>query len=427
MVTSQSSRAAATACDHRAVEPRGVGDDVVGRERTHDDVLAGLVRPTLEHGRRQPDRRHRVARRRLGQHRVGPERRQLRADRLLVRTTGHDQEPVLHQRRQPVVGLLQQGAALAGEVVEELGRRRSRQRPESGAGTSGRNHRPERVDRAAHHVIPPSVRCRRPGNPRRRPGGGSPPRYARAPPILGTVLTFAAVLADRLRREPGRPLVTFYDDATGERVELSVTTYANWVAKAGSLLVDELGLERGDTLRIDLPPHWLTPVFLGAAWSAGPRGDRRRRPGRGRVRPRGARPLGGRRGRARRTRLLAAAARRPVRRAAAAGRARRGRRDLVAARRVHAVGPADGRRSRGRPGRLAARPSDSCGKRPPPGLSSPTVAASSVAASPASPPELATFVEPLAKGGSLVLVTRAGPERLEAIAAAEHTTARFPA
>ena len=50
-----------------------------------------------------------------------------------------------------------------------------------------------------------------------------------------------------------------------------------------------------------------------------------------------------------------------------------------------------------------------------------------VAASPASPPELATFVEPLAKGGSLVLVTRAGPERLEAIAAAEHTTARFPA
>ena len=83
------------------------------------------------------------------------------------------------------------------------------------------------------------------------------------------MLTFAAVLADRLRRDPGRPLVTFYDDESGERVELSVTTYANWVAKAGSLLVDELDLERGDRLRIDLPPHWLTPVFLGAAWSAG--------------------------------------------------------------------------------------------------------------------------------------------------------------
>jgi uncharacterized protein (TIGR03089 family) len=52
------------------------------------------------------------------------------------------------------------------------------------------------------------------------------------------VTVFAAVLADLLRRDPGRPLVTFYDDATGERVELSVATYANWVAKTSSLLVE---------------------------------------------------------------------------------------------------------------------------------------------------------------------------------------------
>ncbi len=81
--------------------------------------------------------------------------------------------------------------------------------------------------------------------------------------------TFADVLTDLLRREAGRPLVTFYDEASGERVELSVTTYANWVAKTASLLVDELDLERGATLRIDLPPHWLGPVLLGAAWTAG--------------------------------------------------------------------------------------------------------------------------------------------------------------
>lgn len=81
--------------------------------------------------------------------------------------------------------------------------------------------------------------------------------------------TFADTLAQRLRDDPGQPLVTFYDHATDERVELSVATYANWVAKAGSLLVDELDLERGETLRIDLPPHWLGTVFLGAAWSAG--------------------------------------------------------------------------------------------------------------------------------------------------------------
>lgn len=81
--------------------------------------------------------------------------------------------------------------------------------------------------------------------------------------------TFAEVLSAQLRRDPGRPLVTFYDHATDERVELSVTTYANWVAKAAGLLVEECDLERGATLRVDLPPHWLAPVFLGAAWTVG--------------------------------------------------------------------------------------------------------------------------------------------------------------
>ncbi|GAA1924562.1 TIGR03089 family protein [Nocardioides hwasunensis] len=81
--------------------------------------------------------------------------------------------------------------------------------------------------------------------------------------------TFAEVLAAQLRRDPGRPLITFYDHATDERVELSVTTYANWVAKASGLLTDVADLERGMSLRLDLPPHWLSPVFLGAAWTVG--------------------------------------------------------------------------------------------------------------------------------------------------------------
>ena len=81
--------------------------------------------------------------------------------------------------------------------------------------------------------------------------------------------TFAPVLAELLRTDPGRPLVTYYDHATGERVELSVTTYANWVAKTASLLVEEYDLERGQGLHVDLPTHWLGPVFLGAAWTVG--------------------------------------------------------------------------------------------------------------------------------------------------------------
>ncbi len=81
--------------------------------------------------------------------------------------------------------------------------------------------------------------------------------------------TFSELLRGELRRDPGRPLLTWYDVGTGERVELSVTTYANWVAKAASLLVEEHDLERGDVLLVDLPSHWLGPVFLGAAWTAG--------------------------------------------------------------------------------------------------------------------------------------------------------------
>lgn len=81
--------------------------------------------------------------------------------------------------------------------------------------------------------------------------------------------TFSSVLADRVVRSPGDPLVTFYDHASGERVELSAVTYANWVAKASGLLTEEHDLERGMRLRIDLGPHWLSYIFLGAAWTTG--------------------------------------------------------------------------------------------------------------------------------------------------------------
>lgn len=81
--------------------------------------------------------------------------------------------------------------------------------------------------------------------------------------------TFAAVLGQRLRADPGQPLITFYDGETGERTELSVATYANWVAKTASLLVEECDLARGERLLVDLPAHWLGPVFLGAAWTVG--------------------------------------------------------------------------------------------------------------------------------------------------------------
>ena len=72
-----------------------------------------------------------------------------------------------------------------------------------------------------------------------------------------------------LRRDPARPLLTFYDDATDERAELSVTTFGTWVAKTANLLRDDLAVEAGGTVALDLPCHWQAAVWLQSAWALG--------------------------------------------------------------------------------------------------------------------------------------------------------------
>ena len=57
--------------------------------------------------------------------------------------------------------------------------------------------------------------------------------------------TVPEMVASLARTDAARPLLTFYDDATGERVELSVATFANWVAKTASLALDDLDVEPG--------------------------------------------------------------------------------------------------------------------------------------------------------------------------------------
>ncbi|MFE0737865.1 TIGR03089 family protein [Streptomyces sp. NPDC058855] len=81
--------------------------------------------------------------------------------------------------------------------------------------------------------------------------------------------TPADLLRSALAADPARPFVTFYDDATGERVELSVATFANWVAKTANLLQGELSAEPGDRLALLLPAHWQTAVWLLACSSVG--------------------------------------------------------------------------------------------------------------------------------------------------------------
>jgi len=233
--------------------------------------------------------------------------------------------------------------------------------------------------------------------------------------------TFSTVLARALAADPGRPLVTFYDHASGERTELSVATYANWVAKTASLLADEHDLERGQLLRLDLPVHWLGPVFLGAAWTVGlevslegdPRAD-------GWVTGPGGLD----------------------RWAARADGA------MVLATALHPLGlrfdqplPADvhdyGVEVWSQPDAFVALD--------PPGADDPAVTGRTQAevweaatagsllsdggrlvseANPASPSGLASFTEPLVRGGSVVLVAHADPERIEATYAAERATSR---
>ncbi|MGQ0482623.1 MAG: TIGR03089 family protein [Pseudonocardia sp.] len=76
-----------------------------------------------------------------------------------------------------------------------------------------------------------------------------------------------ALLGTRLARDPAGPLVTYYDDSSGERIELSATTFANWAAKSANLLRDECDLEPGGRIAALLPAHWQTlAVLLGAWW-----------------------------------------------------------------------------------------------------------------------------------------------------------------
>ncbi len=76
------------------------------------------------------------------------------------------------------------------------------------------------------------------------------------------------LLRQALATEPARPLVTFYDDATGERVEFSAKTFDNWVSKTANFLVDGLGTVPGGRVALALPGHWQTAVWLFACWSA---------------------------------------------------------------------------------------------------------------------------------------------------------------
>lgn len=69
--------------------------------------------------------------------------------------------------------------------------------------------------------------------------------------------------------DPARPLLTYYNESTGERTELSAATLGNWAAKIGNYLRDETMAAPGDPVQVDLPEHWQSAAVLLGAWWAG--------------------------------------------------------------------------------------------------------------------------------------------------------------
>lgn len=70
-------------------------------------------------------------------------------------------------------------------------------------------------------------------------------------------------------RAAGLPLLTYVDDATGERTELAAHQLGDWAARSAGLLRDGCGLGPGSRVAVLLPPHWRTAAILVGAWSVG--------------------------------------------------------------------------------------------------------------------------------------------------------------
>ncbi|MCT1460005.1 TIGR03089 family protein [Aestuariimicrobium sp. p3-SID1156] len=84
-------------------------------------------------------------------------------------------------------------------------------------------------------------------------------------------MQFPHWLEKRVATDPARPLLVWYGPGD-ERVELSATTFANWVDKTVNMLGD-LGWEDQPRVALCLlderPAHWTTLVWVAAVWQLG--------------------------------------------------------------------------------------------------------------------------------------------------------------
>ncbi|MFP7365027.1 TIGR03089 family protein [Corynebacterium callunae] len=77
------------------------------------------------------------------------------------------------------------------------------------------------------------------------------------------------LLSHLLALDPASPRLTVYNENTGARLDFSAITLDNWASKVGNMLLDELDLEEGSLITIDLPVSWQAAVIILGALATG--------------------------------------------------------------------------------------------------------------------------------------------------------------
>lgn len=83
-------------------------------------------------------------------------------------------------------------------------------------------------------------------------------------------MNLAHIVPRLVDRDPTAPALTYYNDSSGERIEVSARVLSMWASKASHWLTDEMLVDAGGRVLPDLPPrHWRSIYWTFAVWSIG--------------------------------------------------------------------------------------------------------------------------------------------------------------
>ena len=77
------------------------------------------------------------------------------------------------------------------------------------------------------------------------------------------------MLSHLLADDPASPRLTVYNEADGTRMDFSAQTTENWASKVANFMREELDLDDGSVILVDLPVSWQTVMISLGALAAG--------------------------------------------------------------------------------------------------------------------------------------------------------------